>query len=92
MLRIGVGLRGDERNRDDRGSDAVCDDRMRFRDLSCDRGRRTLLFAMSLVWHARHQDSPRHIWLRRVIVDAAAEMAGSGGARAERPDGLRSLP
>lgn len=35
-------------------------------------------FAMSLVWHARHQDSPRHVWLRRVIVSAATEMAGAG--------------
>lgn len=31
-------------------------------------------FTMSLIWHARHQDSPRHIWLRRIIVAAAAEM------------------
>lgn len=28
-------------------------------------------FAMSLVWHARHQDAPRHVWLRRAIVAAA---------------------
>ncbi len=35
-------------------------------------------FAMSLVWHARHLDSPRHVWLRRVIVRAATEMVGSG--------------
>lgn len=28
-------------------------------------------FTMSLVWHARHQDEPRHIWLRQLIVDAA---------------------
>jgi DNA-binding transcriptional LysR family regulator len=27
---------------------------------------------MSLAWHARHHDSPRHVWLRRAIVDAAA--------------------
>lgn len=27
---------------------------------------------MSLAWHARHQDSPRHIWLRRTIVGAIA--------------------
>jgi DNA-binding transcriptional LysR family regulator len=27
-------------------------------------------FTMSLVWHARHQDEPRHVWLRRVVVDA----------------------
>lgn len=31
-------------------------------------------FTMSLAWHSRHQDSPRHIWLRRTIVAAAAEM------------------
>lgn len=31
----------------------------------------------SLVWHARHQDSPRHVWLRRILVDAAAEMNAS---------------
>lgn len=30
-------------------------------------------FTLSLVWHARHQDAPRHIWLRRMIVGAAAE-------------------
>ena len=27
---------------------------------------------MSLVWHARHQDSPRHVWLRQTIVAAVA--------------------
>lgn len=32
-------------------------------------------FAMSLVWHARHQDAPRHIWLRRAIVAAARQMS-----------------
>lgn len=32
-------------------------------------------FTMSLVWHARQQDAPRHIWLRRAVVAAAAEMA-----------------
>jgi DNA-binding transcriptional LysR family regulator len=26
---------------------------------------------MSLVWHARHQDAPRHVWLRDLIVSAA---------------------
>ncbi|WP_040592077.1 LysR substrate-binding domain-containing protein [Mesorhizobium metallidurans] len=30
-------------------------------------------FPMSLVWHARHQDAPRHIWLRRAIVGAARD-------------------
>lgn len=29
-------------------------------------------FTMSLMWHARRQDDPRHVWLRRAIVDAAA--------------------
>lgn len=28
---------------------------------------------MSLAWHARHQDSQRHVWLRRLIVAAVAE-------------------
>ncbi len=35
-------------------------------------------FALSLLWHARHQDAPRHIWLRRAIVAAAIEMTASG--------------
>lgn len=32
-------------------------------------------FTMSLAWHARQQDAPRHIWLRRMIVAAAADMS-----------------
>ncbi len=32
-------------------------------------------FPMSLVWHARHQDAPRHIWLRNTIVAAARELS-----------------
>jgi DNA-binding transcriptional LysR family regulator len=41
-------------------------------------------FALSLLWHARHQDAPRHVWLRRVVVAAAAEMrADTGAAREE---------
>jgi DNA-binding transcriptional LysR family regulator len=28
-------------------------------------------FAISLVWHARQQDAPRHVWLRRAIVAAS---------------------
>lgn len=32
--------------------------------------------ALSLVWHARHQDAPRHVWLRGVIVAASMEMKG----------------
>lgn len=30
---------------------------------------------MSLAWHARHQDSPRHAWLRGMIVAAVADAA-----------------
>lgn len=33
---------------------------------------------MSLVWHARHQDEPRHVWLRRMVVEAAKAFAGKG--------------
>lgn len=29
---------------------------------------------MSLAWHARHQDAPRHIWLRKMIVAAVADI------------------
>ncbi|WP_274425293.1 LysR family transcriptional regulator [Chelativorans sp. YIM 93263] len=29
---------------------------------------------MSLVWHARHQDAPRHVWLRRTIVAAVGDI------------------
>ena len=32
-------------------------------------------FPMSLAWHARQQDTPRHIWLRRAIVAAAMDMS-----------------
>lgn len=32
-------------------------------------------FTMSLAWHARQQDAPRHIWLRRAIVAAATDMS-----------------
>lgn len=28
---------------------------------------------MSLVWHARHHDAPRHVWLRNTIVAALAD-------------------
>jgi DNA-binding transcriptional LysR family regulator len=31
-------------------------------------------FPMSLAWHARQQDAPRNVWLRKVIVAAAAEL------------------
>jgi len=32
-------------------------------------------FTMSLAWHARQQDAPRHIWLRRAIVTATMDMS-----------------
>jgi hypothetical protein len=32
---------------------------------------------MSLAWHARHQDAPRHVWLRKTIVAAAAAIGRS---------------
>jgi DNA-binding transcriptional LysR family regulator len=35
-----------------------------------DRGR----IALSLLWHARHQESPAHIWLRSALVEAAASI------------------
>ena len=28
---------------------------------------------MSLVWHARHQEAPRHVWLRELIVSAVGQ-------------------
>lgn len=34
-------------------------------------------FTMSLAWHARQQDAPRHIWLRRAIVSAAMDMSSA---------------
>lgn len=34
-------------------------------------------FTMSLAWHARQQDAPRHIWLRRAIVTAATDMSSA---------------
>ena len=42
-------------------------------------------FTLSMLWHARHQASPRHVWLRNAIVDAAAQVdrkARSGDPRA----------
>lgn len=30
--------------------------------------------AMSLAWHARYQDAPRHVWLRRAIIAAVADI------------------
>ncbi|WP_166461820.1 LysR family transcriptional regulator [Paracoccus alkanivorans] len=35
-------------------------------------------FTMSLAWHARHQDAPKHAWLRRIMVRAAIEMSNAG--------------
>lgn len=35
------------------------------------------LFTMSLAWHARQQDAPRHVWLRRAIAAAALDMASA---------------
>jgi DNA-binding transcriptional LysR family regulator len=32
-------------------------------------------FPMSLAWHARYQDAPRHIWLRGAIVAAARDVS-----------------
>lgn len=37
-------------------------------------------FTMSLLWHARRHDEPRHAWLRRSIVAAAAELTATGSA------------
>ncbi len=34
-------------------------------------------FTMSLAWHARQQDAPRHIWLRRTVVAAATDMSSA---------------
>ncbi|MCA1440425.1 LysR family transcriptional regulator [Ensifer sp. IC4062] len=34
-------------------------------------------FTMSLLWHARHQDELRHIWLRRTVVAAAKALGGT---------------
>ncbi len=34
-------------------------------------------FTMSLAWHARQQDAPRHIWLRRAIVAAVMDMSSA---------------
>jgi DNA-binding transcriptional LysR family regulator len=42
-----------------------------------DRGR----FALSLLWHVRHQESPAHVWLRAALVEAAAQI------EARRADG-----
>jgi DNA-binding transcriptional LysR family regulator len=36
-------------------------------------------FTMSLAWHARQQDAPRHIWLRRAIVASAMDVSSAIG-------------
>lgn len=36
------------------------------------------IFPISLAWHARMQDAPRHVWLRRTIVAAAGDLAAAG--------------
>lgn len=40
-------------------------------------------FTMSLLWHARHQDEPRHIWLRRSLVAAAGTLVATGAEGAD---------
>lgn len=37
-------------------------------------------FTMSLAWHARQQEAPRHIWLRRAIVAAAMDISSAAKA------------
>lgn len=44
-------------------------------------------FALSLLWHARHQDAPRHVWLRRVVVAAAMQTRGDAGLLQDAPVG-----
>lgn len=36
-------------------------------------------FAMSLAWHARDQNAPRHVWLRQAVVAATASALPAGG-------------
>jgi DNA-binding transcriptional LysR family regulator len=38
-------------------------------------------FALSMLWHARHQSSPEHIWLRNALVNSAAQVARRKAAR-----------
>ncbi len=42
-------------------------------------------FTMSLLWHARQQDDPRHTWLRRTIVAAAARLSAEVPGTAATP-------
>lgn len=48
-------------------------------------------FTLSLLWHARHQDAPRHIWLRQTIAAASDGMARihRPGNPAPQPSGNR---
>nr|WP_292072693.1 LysR family transcriptional regulator [Mesorhizobium sp.] len=52
-------------------------------------------FIMSLLWHARHQDEPRHVWLRHSIAAAATALSAPGASIAEgsvRPQPAGSAP
>ena len=40
-------------------------------------------FTMSLVWHARRQDEPRHVWLRGLVVAAATRVATLSSEKGE---------
>ncbi len=42
-------------------------------------------FALNLLWHARHQDAPRHVWLRRLVVEAAEDSAKGAPATSASP-------
>lgn len=49
-------------------------------------------FAMSLVWHARRQEDPRHVWLRHVIVEAAGEVSEALRRYEQMEPGARGRP
>lgn len=42
-------------------------------------------FTVSLLWHARHQDSPRHVWLRRLVVEAVQPFAAADRREQDQP-------
>lgn len=42
-------------------------------------------FTMSLAWHARRQDEPRHAWLRQAVVEAAKGMSAAPPKGREEP-------
>lgn len=44
-------------------------------------------FTMSLLWHARHQDDPRHVWLRRTVVAAATMLTAAVPGSPAKADG-----